>query len=278
LTSLAEPYRRRAIPPGSGRHWSWLFAAQAARAALLGVYALVAEWRALEDPALESSAAHLKLAWWREELERAAAGAALHPITRYLAALPDARLDGLSALSATLDAAAAQLAGVPLEVAADLPPHAHAWYGLPLLTAARLGEMGAADDALTDCVRALAVAQYLSATLRDYPRALEAGRMPFVVADLLAAGIEDDDLAAAAPTPPLQRYLTELRRRADSSFTTADALLRPAQRPLWRHVAVLIRLGQRDLYAPPPRAPAAFTLSTLYHAWRAARRAAGGRR
>jgi len=37
------------------RYWSWLFAAGAARAPLLGIYALLAEWNALMDPATAAS-------------------------------------------------------------------------------------------------------------------------------------------------------------------------------------------------------------------------------
>ena len=65
------------MPPGTVRYWSWLFAAAESRAPLLGIYSLGAEWQALMDPATESSVAHLKLAWWQEEMQRLAAGSAL---------------------------------------------------------------------------------------------------------------------------------------------------------------------------------------------------------
>src|SRR3984957_19790043 len=80
----------RAVPAGSPRYWSWLFAAPAMRAPLLGIYALLGEWQALIDPAVGPVAAHLKLAWWREEIERLSRGAPVHPIGRYLASLPRA--------------------------------------------------------------------------------------------------------------------------------------------------------------------------------------------
>ncbi len=86
LKPLDATYRARAVPPGSPRYWSWLFAAAELRAPLLGIYALSAEWQALMDPATESSVAHLKLAWWRDEMQRLAAGSAVHPISAYLAA------------------------------------------------------------------------------------------------------------------------------------------------------------------------------------------------
>ena len=73
--SLEEPYYGRAVPPASPRYLSWLFAAPEARDPLLGVYALMAEWRGLMDPAAEASAARLKVAWWQEEIGRLTRGA-----------------------------------------------------------------------------------------------------------------------------------------------------------------------------------------------------------
>ena len=90
LRPLEEPYRTRAVPPGSARYWSWLFAARESREPLLGIYALLAEWRALMDPDTETAVAQLKLAWWQEEMQRLTAGAPVHPVSRYLAALPRA--------------------------------------------------------------------------------------------------------------------------------------------------------------------------------------------
>ena len=91
LKTLDATYRARAIPLGSVRYWSWLFAASSARAPLLGVYALLAEWNALMDPATEASASRIKLAWWQEEIQRLIARAPVHPICVYLASLPRRR-------------------------------------------------------------------------------------------------------------------------------------------------------------------------------------------
>src|ERR1700691_3880642 len=107
LKSLDAIYQTRALPPGTTRYWSWLFAAAEARAPLLGIFALGAEWQALMDPATESSVAHLKLAWWQEEMRRLAAGSGVHPISGYLAGLPRAASADFAPLLAAIDAAAA---------------------------------------------------------------------------------------------------------------------------------------------------------------------------
>ena len=66
---------------------------------------MLAEWLALLDPATELSVAQLKLAWWREEMTRLAAGTAVHPVSRFLASQPGAQATHFSILTETLDAA-----------------------------------------------------------------------------------------------------------------------------------------------------------------------------
>ena len=87
LKELDAQYQQRALPPGSARHLSWLFAAPDMRAPLLGIYALQAEWSALMNPVTERSVAQLKLAWWQDEMRRLREGSAVHPISLYLTAL-----------------------------------------------------------------------------------------------------------------------------------------------------------------------------------------------
>ena len=107
--SLDATYQNRAVPPGTARYWSWLFAAAESRAPLLGIYALGAEWQALMDPATETSVAHLKLAWWQDEMQRLAAGSPVHPISGYLAALPRARSRILLSLRSSIMVISGQL-------------------------------------------------------------------------------------------------------------------------------------------------------------------------
>jgi phytoene synthase len=254
-----------------------LFAARAARGALLGVYALSAEWRLLMDPATQIEVARLKLLWWREELDRLTAGVPLHPITRYLAELPRAAAADFAPLTRSVDAAADHLAGAPLERGSDLESHAGALYGGPLLAAARLGGARGDGDRAQPCIAALAAGQYLAGAIGDYGREARSGRIPFAIDELLAAGIGNDDLVAGEPPPRLQGYLLRLRRQAGAYFAAAAAAaaaLGPEHRPPLRHLPVLAALGARHLHERRRRAGADFRLGDLYNAWNAARRAA----
>jgi phytoene synthase len=272
--TLDATYRARAIPLGSTRYWSWLFAASSARAPLLGVYALLAEWNALMDPATEASASRIKLAWWQEEIERLIARSPLHPICVYLAALPRAAEVDFTPIRRAIAASVAELSGVPLERSAELEPHAGALRAAPLEIASRLA-CGALDEVgLASCLRALAVADYLARAIRDYRRQARLGRVAFAVEELLAAGIDNSDLCADQPPAKLALYLEQQRARAARSYQAAALALPQADRASQRHLQVLAALGLKHLQLPASSLESA-RLQDMLLAWSTARRAQG---
>jgi phytoene/squalene synthetase len=273
LKTLDATYRARAIPLGSVRYWSWLFAASPQRAPLLGVYALLAEWNALMDPATEASASQIKLAWWQGEIQRLSDRAPVHPICRYLAALPRAGEVDFAPLSQAIDASLAELSGVPMERSEDLEPHACALRAAPLGLASRLASDGRLDEAgLGNCLRALAVADYLARATRDYRRQARHGRVPFAVEELLAAGLDNADLCSDQPPPKLEDYLQQLRARAARSYEGAALALPAACRASQRHLLVLAALGQKHLQRQSSSLESTRVQDMLL-AWSTARRA-----
>ena len=274
LKTLDATYRARAIPIGSVRYWSWLFASGAARAPLLGVYALLAEWSALTDPGTEPSAGRIKLAWWQDEIHRLIARAPLHPICTYLMSLPRAAAVDFTPLREAVNATVAELSGVPLERGAELEPHACALRAAPLALASRLTSESVDEIALGNCLRALAVADYLARMTRDYRREARLGRVPFAVDELLAAGVDNADLCAEQPPPKLEEYLQQLRARAAERYQFAAQALPAACRSRQRHLLVLAALGLKHLQRrtaslESPRA------QDMLLAWSTARRAHG---
>ncbi len=272
LKALDATYRARAVPPGTARYWSWLFAAAQVRAPLLGIYALGAEWQALMDPATETSVAYLKLAWWQEEMQRLAAGSAVHPISGYLAGLPRAARADFAPLLSAVNAAAAQVSGAPLERAADLEPQSKRLWGDPLALASQLAADVPDEAALRSCTAALAAADYLSRAICGYRREARAGRVPFAIDELIAEGVDNDDLLADPPPPHLQRYLDRLRSRAAQYLDSSARALPPAQRDRNRHLLVLAALGRRHLNSRGA-VPARRRLKDMLVAWNTARRA-----
>ena len=262
------------MPPGTARYWSWLFAAAESRAPLLGIYALGAEWQALMDPATESSVAHLKLAWWQEEMQRLAAGSPVHPIS-HLSRRPAARGRG------RFRAAARPRSPPPPRRSA-----ARLWSAAPI-SSRNAGRCGAApwrwrrgspatcrDE--PGCATAPAPSRppsYLSKSIRDYRREARVGRVPFAVDELLAAGIDNADLAADPPPPHLRSYLERLARagRAILRYRRAGAAARAARPGIgtcwcWR------RSGAAHLNSRAP-APERRRLKDMLLAWTTARRA-----
>lgn len=274
LKTLDATYRARAIPLGSVRYWSWLFASSPARAPLLGVYALLAEWNALLDPATEASASRIKLAWWQQEIQRLIARAPVHPICRYLAELPRAGDVDFSPLSHAIDASLVELSGVPLERSAELEPHACALRAAPLALASRLASGGLDEEGLGNGLRALAVADYLARATRDYRRQARVGRVPFAVEELLAAGLDNAELCADQPPARLEHYLQQLRERAARSYQTAALALPVACRARQRHLLVLAALGLKHLRRHSSSLESA-RLQDMLLAWSTARRAHG---
>jgi 15-cis-phytoene synthase len=272
LKPLDATYRTRALPPGTARYWSWLFAAAESRAPLLGIYALGAEWQALMDPGTEISVAHLKLAWWQEEMHRLTQGSAVHPISLYLAALPRAAQVDFTPLSAAVAAAAAQVSGAPLERGSDLEPQSRALWGGPMALVSQLADDVRDETGLRNCTSALAAADYLSKAIRGYRRDAQIGRVPFAIDELLAAGVDNDDLATDPPPAHLQSYLDGLRTRAARYFETAAQALPRAQRARHRHLPVLAALGQARLNSRAPSTERRWWKDMLL-AWTTARRA-----
>jgi phytoene synthase len=256
---------------GSARYWSWLFADAAARAPLLGIYALLSEWNALMDPATEHSAARIKLEWWQEEIRRLSLGAPVHPIGTYLASLPRAGEVDFAPLALSIDAALLETNGAPLERGAELEPHAWALRALPLQVAARLAVGDLDESSLLGCTRSLAVADYLSRSTRDYRREVRLGRVPFAVDELLAEEIDNADLDCAHPTPRLQGYLQKLRTRAANHYEIAARALPVGRRAQQRHLLVLTALGLKQLNKGAPTLESSGMRDMLL-AWSTARR------
>ena len=143
----------------------------------------------------------------------------------------------------------------------------------PLAVAARLAGEDFEEAGLSRCIQALAEAEYLSKSLADYRRAARAGRVSFAVDELMAAGIDNADLAAVQPPARLQTYLELLRERAALGFEVAAQRLPRALKGRQRHLLVLAAVGLQQLRQRSPPHKSLGPLAMLL-AWNTARRAA----
>ncbi len=222
-----------------------MFSAPAARAPLLGVFALLAEWRATLHADVAPEVAATKLAWWRDEIQRLRQARPVHPIGRYLLASVTATPDDWEPLVRAIDAAARQAGGAMLDTAADRIEHADALIGGPLRVAATLAEKAVRRDveptarALEACTRAIATGEFLTLT---------------------AAGAPDQADA--------------LRAAARREYVAAVDALPTVARARYRGLLVLAVLEAHHLSTGRSDATMPARLSDLCLAWRTARRAA----
>ena len=213
------------------------FAGPAARERLEPLYAIDGEIEAAVRAGIEHAVAHAKLAWWRGEVDRLAAGRPEHPLARRLVALAGAA-PRYERLHERLTAADCALVGYAPGTADELELLVARSHGAFQSLAAEV-LAGRADPALQAFGAALGRGLGLTA-------ALEAPGAPLV--------------------GPLER--APLVARARESLRAARDALPKAERAAQRHGLVRGALAEARLESPDP-AP----IPQLWLAWRTARRA-----
>jgi phytoene/squalene synthetase len=199
-----------------------------------------------------------------------------------LRSLPGAEHVDFTPLSAALEAAALQMGGVPVERGAELDAHAAALIGTPLAVGAELVAAATHDPGpwraqLRAATAAFGAADYRTRALRDYAREARRGRMLLPIDELLAAGIDNADLAAAEPPLRLRAYLEQLRRVAAERYRAVPAALPVALHSSQRGLLVLADLGFAHLDSGHPGDAPELRLRDMFRAWRTARRALSAR-
>jgi phytoene synthase len=270
-----------------------LFAAHPRATALRALY----QWAGIIDELVASGrlrsheAAHHKLQWWQEELQRLNAGKPAHPLTRELHDI--AGEPGLwSELPERLELAAMELAGVaPDDQAAaarwDWRRHGTVqWTALRLLAPEATATGNPAADDLRQLAQQLGTGLgRLDACTSPLQQARE-GRLGLPLEALEARGIALNELPEALGTTAHSRGLATLVLEqltlAENALLLAKQQwqgLNPSVRSALRHTAVRLALayGAVKRLQQQPLTPNADTLlppwRTLWAAWHAARRA-----
>ena len=211
MTDPASEMRDLVRAADRDRYLSILFAPPAARPGLLAVAAFAAEIAAIPDKVTEPIMGQMRVAWWREALDRLGSGdPPHHPVARALAAAWRPELG--ERLAAILDASDREFAG-EAEVGALDGTAQRAW--LPLLGAdgaaaeAVAWEVGSAwglvrTDAEADAAAHLARARK---RLPEVPRAA----MPALLVGAVAASMLRRRGRGAAAPGPVVRQIVLLR-------------------------------------------------------------------
>jgi phytoene synthase len=195
-----------AAPAGSSAYYVIRFAESGQQPALIALFGwrheLIRIANDLSDPGL----ARIKLQWWREELERAAAGTAQHPLGRRLGEALRRHDLPLAALDAMAQATDEDLRGEAPWSREDLVGHCGRGGGS---FGALLAQVGGAP---ADAGRELGTAARLAEIVRDLGRELRRERCRLPRADLQAAELSPHlgQLREPASAAALRQLLGEL--------------------------------------------------------------------
>jgi len=269
-------------PQPSARWFATLYATAPLRPLLESLFGIEAEIYAVLRPGLEHSVAHVRMQWWQEECDRAAAGSGVHPLTRaLLAARPADAPPGVD-LRGLMDTATWDLAAATFGARRELTGYCERWASAMTVPAVR---WAAPADMPADAATALG--GKLGTALRELELLLElrpaalAGRLRLPLDELQAAGADPEALAQSPCPPALATLLRERHRQAQAQLRgVLEGITDPAQRTAFRGLIVWARLALRQsalLAAALParwRPTRASGLGDAWHAWRYARRSA----
>jgi phytoene synthase len=253
-----------------------LFAPAQRRGALFALYAFNVEVARVAEVVRDPMAGEIRLQWWRDALERPAAGeAAANPVaSALLASVVRYRLP-IKPLMDLVEARAFDLYRDPMPTMAALEAYAHRTSSPLIDMAARILE--ARRDDMTAIVHHAGLAYALTALLRAFPLHASRGRL-YVPLEILARHeARPEDVLAGRATPALTAALAEMRRIAQQSFEgyrTAAAAIPPAAAPAFLPVALVPLDLARLARARDPLAPVAGMAQwrRQWALWRAARR------
>jgi len=276
---LPEDLLHRGLPPGSRRYLAVLFAGSAARGTLGALYAFEAELRRIV--ASDShEAAHARLKWWRDEVDRLAAGRASHPITQALPVSRGRQAVDTSLLHELLAAADLDLAGFTYRDWTQLEGYCYRAGGsLQTLIAGALAGDRPLSALEREFARRLGSGITQARMLRDLPQDLARGRV-YAPLDVLADhGVDAAALVRSEPRSAPRDFLDAWRQRVRDELDSLDRLLEsPSERSDQRHGLVLAALYSRMLGAPLDAADRSRRrvdlepIGRLWTAWRTALR------
>ena len=261
---------------GSSFYYSFLFLPADTRRAITALYAFCREVDDVVDECHEVSVAQQKLDWWRDEISRAFAGKAQHPVCIELQRLiPEYGLEQ--------DLFAEIINGMQMDLQQsryasldELKQYCYRAASVVGLLSARL--FGYADDATKTYAHDLGMAFQLTNIIRDVKEDALRDRI-YLPQDMMQQfDVDESSLSADTTSPQLKRLLGELTEHTDEYYQSAMQALPESDRWNQRsglimsaiYHAVLERIRKNDFDVLRGRTSLP-TLAKLWIAWRTAR-------
>lgn len=267
----------KAAAPGSDFAITRLFAPAERRDELTALHALYNELMNVAYSVSDPAVARAKLGWWREEVERAFAGGATHPVMQALAAPIESGRASRDEMEALLAGALRNVDPDVFQEEAELEDFCRATGGVRGRAEARLaGARGAGFEA----AEALGAASARVMVLHLMPRDLERGRLFVPMGALARHQVSRARLESRERGRALGSLIRGRCESALVALTEARQRVRAEDAEGLRHLLVqgaldrarlkrLHRAGAGALQNPPRLSHA----SRLFIAWRAAGRA-----
>lgn len=271
--SAYEYCRDKVALPGSSLYYSVLFVTPELRAALTALHALSEEFRQVVDECSEERVARAKLGWWAEEMQRACAGRARHPVTQVLTApLQRAGIEARR-FSLALEASSEHFSRHGYRTLAELETHYECLADISGCMAAQF--CGFEDDTTLAAARALGAGLALAALARRPGRKDARGLTDFPEQTLSSFGAAPADLDAASTGAALRKSIRHLSGRASERLRMSleqmperDHAAQGSRRALAEMELAQLRALERTDFAALEGTPAITPLRKLWIAWK----------
>lgn len=266
----------RAVPPGSMRYYAWLYTPEPQRDVIAALFLIEAE---LHDTArAPHEVAHIRLQWWREEIDRLIAGKAQHPAMQVLqaASLPHVEFNSLHEVALS---AAQELANATYETDIELSQYLRGGLGgLFQLAAQHLSETS--STTLLDAAVQLGAFVRQVEILRDLRPDFHHGRLYLPLTKLDELNIEYEALQSNEWPDAIVQLLKSLCQQQLAAYQTLKQGLLNSEKQVLCPLLVLTELHARVLqhiaHDPATATQQRIELSPLkklWTAWKAARAA-----
>ena len=264
----------RAVPPGSMRYYAWLFTPQTQRDVIAALFLIETELR--DTARAPHEVAHLRLQWWREEIDRLISGKAQHPATLVLQAAAQPCVD-FKLLHEATHSAAQELANVTYETDTELRQYLHCGQGSLM----QLGSQYLCETptkSLLDAATQLGAFVRQVEIMRDLRQDFHLGRLYLPLATLDAHSIEYETIQTNEWSQTFVQLLKSCCKQHLAGYETLKQSLLSSERIALRPLLVLSELHAQalevistDPVTHTQRRVELSPLRKLWTAWRAAR-------
>jgi len=229
--------QKKAAGSGSSFYYAFLFLPPPRRAAITAFYAFCREVDDVVDETLDPSVAAAKLAWWRQEVAAAWAGAPTHPVMKALMPLAADFSIEAAHLQAVIDGCQMDLDQTRFLDFPALQRYCHLVAGVVGEVAANI--FGRSEARTVQYAHTLGLAMQLTNIIRDVGDDARRGRIYLPLSELQRFEVKAHELLKRdSPWGYSERFTALMRFQAERAHATYDAALallpeadRAAQKP-----------------------------------------------